>query len=138
MHSTLFLNLIGSIRNVSMASSEIREFIFTNNYNKYLGCKEISNRNLDENLSRLSIPHNIIINQCNLLSNYEIENLHYKIKTTNKSYKSLALLIAYNKYDKDKYINFIGNSPYIHYIYHLDFSERYKYNLLDNIIFKNK
>ena len=140
MSSTLVLNLIGNFKNVSKASYEVREFIYNNNFNKYLGYKVIKNNLLDNHLNRFTIPHDIVINECNFLSEYELENIHNKIENNvlcSKKLHSIALLISSNK-DKKKFTNLIENSKYIHYIYPLHYSEKYKYNLLKNIIFKSK
>ena len=95
MSSTLVLNLIGSFKNVSKASYEVRDFINNNNFNRYLGYKVITNNLLDNHLNRFSIPHDIVINECNFLSEYELENLHNKIKNNfqcSKKLHSIALL----------------------------------------------
>lgn len=134
--SALIINLIGKQKNICFASDEIREYIL----DMYLGYKVIENKNISDLIHRTNIPHDIYINQCDLISYNQLINLHYIINNNyNKSIKftSCSLLIQSNKVEKDNYIQSFIGSPYIYNIYKLDNNIKQKHELLFDIIIAN-
>jgi len=130
---SLVINLIGSQKNIYIASNEIRDYLF----DSFLGYKIIENKDMDNHFNRKSIAQDIIINKCNFLSNQEIKQLHYNIENNYLSKKlySNTLLIKNNEYDN--YIKSLTKSPFVNNIYNIDDNLREKHNILFNIIFNN-
>lgn len=132
---SLVINLIGSQKYIYIASNEIRDYLF----DSYLGYKVIENKDIDNHLNRKSIAQDIIINQCNFLSNQQLKNLHYNIENnynnSSKKLYSCALLVRSKEYDN--YINPLINSPYINNTYNIEDQFKTKHNVLFDIIFNN-
>lgn len=134
--SALIINLIGSRKNIHYATNEIREYIF----DMYLGYKVIEHKNIDQTLNRTNVPHDIYINQCDLITYNELKKIHLDISTNNNpsiKFYSCTLLTQSNKKEKDKYIHSFIGSPFIYNIYKLDSSIKQKHALLFDIIIEN-
>jgi hypothetical protein len=133
--SSIIINLIGSTKHIYFATNEIREYIF----DMYLGYKVIEYKNIDQVLNRKLLPHDIYINQCDLLTYNELKKMHDLIQNTHSSQKikSCSLLIQTNKNENNKYIQSFIGSPYIYNIYKLDNTIKQKHSLLFDIIIAN-
>ena len=134
--SALIINLIGSKKNVCFATNEIREYIF----DMYLGYKVIQPYNINQLLDRTFIPHDIYINQCDLITCDELIKMHDLIQNNNNKsihFRPYTLLTKTNKKEYDKYIHSFIGSPYIHNIYKLDCNIKQKHALLFDIIIAN-
>jgi len=130
---SLVINLIGSQKNIYIASNEIRDYLF----DSFLGYKVIENKDIDNHFNRRNIAQDIIINKCKFLSEQEIKQLHYNIENNYLSKKlySNTLLIKNNEYDN--YIKSLSNSTIVNNVYNIDDNLRTKHNILFNIIFNN-
>jgi flagellin-specific chaperone FliS len=132
---SLVINLVGSSKNVNISSYEIRDYLF----DSYLGYKVIENKDIDNHFNRKFIAQDIIINQCNFLSNQQLKKLHYNIENnynySSKKLVSCALLVRSKEYDN--YIKFLYKCPEINNIYNIEDKFKTKHNVLFNIIFNN-
>jgi hypothetical protein len=132
---SLVINLIGSQKNIYIATNEIREYLL----DTYLGYKVIENKDIDNHFNRKSIAQDIFINQCNFLSNQQLQKLHYNIENkynySSKKLYSSALLVRCKEYDN--YIKSLHQSPLIHNVYNIEDNLKTKHNILFDIIFTN-
>lgn len=132
---SLVINLIGSQKNIYIASNEIREYLF----DTYLGYKVIENKDIDNYFNRKSIAQDIIINKCDFLSNQQLQNLHYNIENkynySSKKLYSCALLVRCKEYNN--YIKSLQHSPYINSVYNTEDNVKTKHNVLFDIIYTN-
>jgi hypothetical protein len=130
---SLVINLIGSQKNITIASNEIRNYLF----DSYLGYKVIENKDIDNHFNRKCIAQDVIINKCDFLSNQQLRKLHFSIENTYNAKKLLACALLVRSKETDNYIQSLIHSPLINNIYNIDYDLNKKKNILFEIIYTN-
>lgn len=132
VNKSLIINLIGCKKNVSIASDEIRSFIFE----KRFGVKVFENKNILNELNNArKLNRDVYINNCEILTCDEIKRLHYFINYNYSNLYSYGLLI--NKNDFNKITIPLINCPYINNIYNIDNNISKKNSIINEILYSN-
>ena len=132
LNKSLIINLIGCKKDISIASDEIRSFIFE----RGLGIKVFENKNIANELNiAKKLNRDVYINNCEILTCDEIKRLHYFINYNYSNLHSYGLLI--NKNDFNKRIIPLTNCPYINNIYNIDNNISKKNVIMNEILYSN-